>query len=199
MSTEEDCQGDQPKKRCAGLDAASCGATEGCQMAQGRRLDEAKQCQVPDAIAGCTSGDCGDDAIALAKDPSGASWVFPSACYPDAWTEIGTKDPPAGWDQWGQCEAPKKSCAGLDATSCAATEGCEMAQGQRLDESNQCQMPLAPAGCTSGDCGDEEVAHAKDLSGGIWRFSTYCFPDGWTELTSSSVPADSDKWGACGG
>lgn len=96
--TDQECELAKP---CVGLDAATCAATEGCEPVQGRRLDNSKQCQVPETLAGCTSGDCGDTEIALAKTPTGEIWVFSSSCYPDGWSE--DVQAPAGWDKWPLC------------------------------------------------------------------------------------------------
>lgn len=193
---------EQPKQtKCEGLDQTTCTATPGCTMASGSKLNLEKICRDPWVVAGCTSMDCGDTAQIFAQDSEGAKWVFGSACYPDGWTGLETKDVPDKASSWGECstggEKPKTKCETLDQATCIATPGCEMASGTRLDTVRRCKEPEVSAGCTSMDCGDTAQIYAEDHNGKTWVFASACFPDGWSELVSEKMPEDFSSWGAC--
>lgn len=91
----------------------------------------------------------------------------------------------------------KKPCADLDEATCNATNGCQMASGERLDNINKCKAAEAKAGCTSRDCGDEEEVLAKDKSGAVWRFATSCYPDAWEQIEEIDAPKGWESWGSC--
>lgn len=93
--------------------------------------------------------------------------------------------------------AEKTKCTNLNAEACAATTGCQMASGSKLNLTGSCEEPSAIAGCTSMDCGDEEQVAAQDQSGNRWIFATACYPDGWKELTQKELPEGSDSWKQC--
>lgn len=72
-----------------------------------------------------------------------------------------------------------------------------MASGVKLDAANKCKAPARQAGCTALDCGDDEMAYAKDLSGAFWIFSSACYPAGWEEIESMTLPEGASTWPAC--
>ena len=69
---------------------------------------------------------------------------------------------------------------------------CTQAQGNRYIESEGCLAATANAGCTSNPSDDGAITFAQDPNGEIWRFPTTTFPDGWTEIPSSVVPAGTE-------
>lgn len=188
---------------CLGLSQAQCSANPNCAVAFGQALDLEGSCKAPTQIAGCTSMDCGDGALALARDWFGTKWLFPTGCYPDGWVAVDS--PSAGQaSSWPECpeqsdDEPGPSCEALDDQTCQATQGCQLISGIRLDLDSKCRISEKSAGCTSMDCGDGALMFAKDRKGSTWLFAVACYPDGWTELEPDAKdPArDAFSWSEC--
>lgn len=116
--------GDPPS--CVGLDAATCGATTGCNaLFYATQLCAAGE---PDDFAeygGCAAAtECGE-ATTCAAGPNGAYVAFSSTCLPDGWTASSSDaccPLPADWDT---CEVAS-DCVAIE------TECCDHCNGGQL-------------------------------------------------------------------
>lgn len=87
---------------CAEQSPEDCNA-ETCATLTGTQYDTENTCvHTPEAVGCGEKADCGDGAIAFAKDSEGRPWFFPTTCIPSDFTRVdapGADDQAAlGWD-----------------------------------------------------------------------------------------------------
>lgn len=167
-----------------------------CSDVEGSRLDLEARCLHPREFVGCVAEPCGDQALRLATDGDGSTWLLYEACTLRGWEIIEEPDEELrDVARWPFCGArpPPEGCSGESGEACGEGEGCLPITGQRYDGDAGCFLAPEVVGCSDGRCGDDAITWAVAPDGEVWRFPDRCVPAGWHELAEppASVPSAS--------